>query len=88
VRISLFSKASNPNVDPPLLHKSKSYVDALVANHEAAYIDERRAQLLCWHRPDAEKRELHGVLGDWCLSNFSILPRGEVLAITTRQLKT
>ena len=82
----LFSKDANPLVDPPLLHKSVQYVDALVKTGEARYLDYRNAQLLCWHsRLDDEKRELHGGIGDWAISDYSILPGGKVLRITTRQ---
>lgn len=86
VRIKLFSKDANPNVDPPLLHKSPQYVDALVANGEAVMLDARNAQLLYWHsRSDDSKREMRGGLGDWCVRDCSLLPHGEILRITTRQ---
>ena len=86
MKVKLFSKDANPLCDRPLLHKSRTYVDGLILTGEARYLDYRNAQLLCWHsRLDDEKRELHGGLGDWCISDYSILPNRQVLRITTRQ---
>jgi hypothetical protein len=86
VRVRLYSKDSNPAIDTPLCSKSQTYVADLVANGQAVMLDFRSAQLLTWHsRPEDTKRELRGSQGDWCISDCSLLPHGQLLRITTRQ---
>ena len=86
VKVRLFSKDANPACDRPLLHKSRFYVDALVANNEAVWLDFRNAQLKYWHSPaDDVHPMLRGGIGDWAISDYSVLPGRQILRITTRQ---
>ena len=90
MKVRLFSKDANPLCDRPLLHKSRAYVDGLILTGEARYLEGgRSAQLLGWHsRTDDVHPMLRGGLGDWYISDVSILPHGQRLNIVTRQLKT
>src|SRR5678816_3388275 len=87
VKVRLFSKDANPLGDRPLLHKSRAYVDGLILSGEAVYLEGgRSAQLLGWHsRTDDVHPMLRGGLGDWAISDYSVLPGRQILRITTRQ---
>ena len=91
MRFPVFSRDSNPAVDPPLCRKSPAYVLDLLERGEAFQVgDNLRAgvKLRAQRQRATAPIEFLAALSDWQMVPLSYLPHGKVLMITTEQLKS
>jgi hypothetical protein len=60
MRFPVFSRRSNPSIDPPILRKSRSYVDEQVAAGRAVWVDpaDPRKGIICRDLLHLAPREL------------------------------